>query len=148
MSWDDEEFVADLAVMAEGGPVVEEKKPKKLSLEAAAYEKREAKAMEEKALLEAAVVEAKAAVEKARAEAKNTAASKAYVASLEKKVAAAEAAVANKVKAIHEADVAEGKRQMCKKNAKKGVKEFDYERDYLGVVRDEMTGKVMYYLRT
>ena len=142
MSWEDEDFVAAEAepVAAAGGAAVGG--PKKLSLEAAAYEKQNERALEKKAALEADLEAVKAALEKAKAEAKPTAASKAYVASIEKKVAAAEAAVATQAKAIWDASVAEGKREHLLKCQKKGVKQFDYERDYLGVVR---SGKRVFY---
>ena len=129
MSWEDDEFEVPAAAVA----VVE--KPKAVSLEAASYEKQRERALEKKAALEAEVDAAKAAVAKARAEAKETAASKAYVASLEKKVVIAAAAVVAAEKAILEVDHAESVRRASKKNEKKGVKQFDYERDYLGIER-------------
>ena len=129
MSWEDDDF----SLGAEVAPVVE--KPKTKSLEDRSYEKHREKALEKKAVLEAEAAVAKAALEKARADAKGTAASKAYIASLEKKVAAAEAAVAAAEKDIHEIAAKEALRRGCKKNAKNGVKQFDYERDYLGIER-------------
>ncbi len=133
MSWEDDDFEVASATPA---PVAAAT-PKKVSvsLERAAYDKQKERALEKKADLEADLEAAKAALEKARAEAKPTAASKAYVASFEKKVAAAEAAVEAQAKAMWDASVAEGKRQYGLKCQKKGIREFDYERDHLGVVR-------------
>ncbi len=132
MSWEDDDFEAAEPVAA--APVAEAA-PKKVSLERAAYEKQNERALEKKAALEADLEAVKAALEKARAEANPTAASKAYVASFEKKVAAAEAAVAAQAKAIWDASVAEGKRQHSLKCQKNGIRQFDYERDYLGIER-------------
>jgi hypothetical protein len=73
-------------------------------------------------------------MEKARMEAKNTAASKAYVASFEKKVAAAEAAVKEADKDISNINIKEGKRQAAIRNAKKGIREPSWEKDVMGVV--------------
>jgi hypothetical protein len=137
MSWEDDDFEAaeaDEPVAATGGAVAGGG-PKKVSLETAAYEKQNERALEKKAALEADLEAVKSALEKAKAEAKPTAASKAYVASFEKKVAAAEAALAAQGKAIRDADVAEGKRLHLLKCQKKGIRQFDYERDYLGIVR-------------
>ena len=135
MSWEDDDIVARPAqVAAEAAPVAAAT-PKKVSLETAAYEKQNERALEKKAALAADLEAVKAALEKAKAEVKPTAASKAYVASFEKKVAAAEAALAAQVKAIRDADVAEGKRLHLLKCQKKGIRQFDYERDYLGIER-------------
>jgi hypothetical protein len=138
MSWEDDEFE-----VPPGAPVVE--KPKTVSLEVLSYEKRAARSMEEKAALEVEAATAKAAVEKARADAKNTAASKAYVASLEKKAKAAAEAVIAKEKAIREADAAEGQRRQGVKNSKRGILQPCFERDVLGIERDERTGKILSY---
>jgi hypothetical protein len=134
MSWEDDDFEV---AKAEPVAAVAVATPKKvsISLERAAYEKQNERALEKKADLEADLEALKAALEKAKAEAKPTAASKAYVASFEKKIAAAEAAVEAHAKAMWEASVAEGKRQHALKCQKKGIREFDYERDHLGVVR-------------
>ncbi len=131
MSWEDDDFEVAVPEAAAGGGAAPAapaapKAPKKVSLETSSYEKQHERAMEEKAALEAQVVEAKAAVEKARAEAKGTAASKAYVASLEKKVTAAEEAVVAKEKAIHKAEVEEGRRRYTATCMKRGVKSFDF----------------------
>jgi hypothetical protein len=136
MSWEDDDFVPRLAEAEASAPVAAAT-PKKVSvsLETAAYEKQNERALEKKAALEADLEAVKAALEKARAEAKPTAASKAYVASFEKKVAAAEAAVAAQAKAMWDASVAEGKRLHLLKCQKKGIRQFDYERDYLGIER-------------
>jgi hypothetical protein len=136
MSWEDDDFEVPA-----GAPVVE--KPKAVCLEAKSFEKQMERALEKKTAAEAQVVAAKAVVAKALMEAKG-AASKAYVASLEKKVAAAEAAMVAEERAMKELEQKEALRIACKKNEKKGVKQFDYERDYLGV---ERCGKGVVILR-
>ncbi len=130
MSWEDEEYVCVVPEVVNTIPEVEEPK----TLEELSFEKNFKSALEKKAVLEQQLASAKAALEKARAEAKNTAASKAYVASFEKKVAAAEAAVVQAKKDILIMDGKEGKRRYAITNKKNGVKEFNYERDVLGVV--------------
>ncbi len=135
MSWEDDDFEVARPMAAAAGGAVATPKKVGISLERAAYERQNERALEKKAALEADLEAAKAALEKAKAEAKPTAASKAYVASFEKKVAAAEAAVEAQAKAMWDASVAEGKRQHGLKCQKKGIREFDYERDHLGVVR-------------
>lgn len=146
MSWEDDDFevATPAAAAAEVATIV---KPKTLSLEARSFEKRKARAMEEKAALEAEAAAAAAAVEKAKAEAKGTAASKAYITSLEKKAIAAAKAVAAKDMDILEASAEEARRTHLAKCTKKGVKQADYERDVLGVERDELTGKILYFTR-
>ncbi len=136
MSWEDEEYVCDFPEVVNTISVVEEPK----TLEDIAFDKNLERALEKKAVLEQQLASAKAALEKARAEAKNTAASKAYVASFEKKVAAAEAAVVQAKKDILIMNSKECKRQATIRNVKNGVKEFNYERDMLDVVRKN--GKV------
>ncbi len=130
MSWEDEEYVCVVPEVVNTMPVVEVPK----TLEDLSFEKKLERALEKKAVLEQQLASAKAALEKARAEAKNTAASKAYVASFEKKVAAAEADVVQANKDILIMNGKECKRQAAIRNAKNGVKEFNYERDVLGVV--------------
>ncbi len=149
MSWENNDFEppnsknkATAAKVANAAPIA---KPKKVSLEARSFQKQKARAMEEKAELEAAAAAAAAAVEKAKAGAKGTAASKAYIASLQKKAKTAANAVAAKEMDIIEASVKEGQRLHNLKCMKKGIMEANFERNVLGVIRNPNTGEIMYY---
>ncbi len=143
MSWENEEFVVETAAVANVATTAKPK-AKAVSLEARSFEKQKARAMEEKAQLEAVAKAAAAEVVKAKAAAKGTAASKAYITSLEKKAKKAANAVAAKEMDILEASAKEGQRIYLLKCAKKGVKQFNYERNVLGIERNELTGKVLY----
>ena len=147
MSWENDDFEVRGAPTAAVANVANTAKPKAktLSLEARSFEKRKARAMEEMAELEAEAAAATAAVEKAKAGAKGTAASRAYIASLEKKAIAAAKAVAAKEMDIFEASAEEGKRIYLKKCRNRGVNQPNYERNVLGVIRDPETGKITGY---